>query len=453
MKSLTRITLFAVVLVMAATGCRKVKQTTIYTANVPVYMSYESLRTSIVNDNDRVLEKPGKIFLYGDWIMINDFESGIHLYDNTNPANPVHKAFVNVPGNVDMAVRDNILYVDSYVDLVAIDISDPEGVREVGRVPDALSYTIPSTMDWTYPVSNVDPTKGVVTGYQVAEVREDCKDEDCYGYYRSAWDEDWNGTWNGSMMSDAGSPVSFSGTTNNVRSSASSSQSGIAGSMARFMLIDTYLYVIVDETTVNIYDISTNNMNYVNSFSPWNDAGGWGMIETLFTFKEHLFIGSNNGMVAYNVSSPDNPSYLSSYSHMTSCDPVVANDDYAFVTLRAGNTCNWANDNQLDILDIDDIMQPRLIKTWPMTNPHGLSIDSESELLFLCDGTDGLKIYDFSVIGETGANRLDHITGMETYDVITHRSIAHVISRDGLYQYQYSPEGEMTELSRIELGD
>ena len=138
---------------------------------------------------------------------------------------------------------------------------------------------------------------------------------------------------------------------------------------------------------------------------------------------------------------------------MTACDPVVANDEYAFVTLRAGNTCNWSNDNQLDVLNIEDIMQPKLIGTWGMTNPYGLSIDSESELLFICDGTDGLKIYDFSVIEQTGSNRLDHISGMETYDIITHRNIAHVISRDGLYQYQYSPEGEMTELSRIELGN
>ena len=105
-------------------------------------MSYEELRSSVYNDNDQQLERPGKIFLYNSLILINDFEKGIHVYDNSNPSSPSHVAFINIPGNVDIAVRDNILYVDSYVDLVAIDISDPTEVKEIGRTENALSYNI-----------------------------------------------------------------------------------------------------------------------------------------------------------------------------------------------------------------------------------------------------------------------------------------------------------------------
>jgi len=435
---------------LAFSSCERVKQTSVYTANVPQYLSYDELRTSVKNDNSQTLEKPGKIFLYNNLILINDFESGVHVYDNSNPTSPEHIAFINVPGNVDIAVRDNILYVDSYVDLVAIDISDPTDVREIGRAEDALSYTIPSLDNWEYPVSRIDQSKGVITDYKVEEIEETCVNEECHVYYSNMTDE-WAGTWGGTMMSDQGTAVSFSGNANNVRSSAASNQSGIAGSMARFMLIDNFLYVISDENTVDVFDINTSSMQKVTEFQPWNEAGGFGFIETLFTFKDHLFIGSNSGMLAYDVSDASNPTYLSSYSHMTSCDPVVANDDYAFVTLRSGSMCGWGNDNQLDVLDIEDIMSPSILRTVGLTNPHGLGIDDNEKMLFICDGTAGLKVFDYTNVLQIDQNQIANVTGNETYDVIVFNGIAHVIGTQGLVQYNYSTDGTMDVLSTISL--
>jgi len=454
MKTLLRLSfIFAMVLTLVS-SCQRVTQTTIYTANVPEYLSYEELRTSVTNENDHALERPGKIFLYNSLILINEFEKGIHIYDNSNPSSPSHVGFINIPGNVDIALRDNILYLDSYVDLVAIDISDPTQAREVARAENVLSYTIPSQMDWKYPVARIDPTKGVVTGYSVGEVEETCENEECRTFYKSHMSDDWGGSWNGQMMSDEGTPVSFSGSTNNVRSTAGASNGGgIAGSMARFMMIDNNLYVISDENTVKVFDITTSNMREVYQFKPWQEANNqWGTIETLFTFKEHLFIGSNVGMLAYDISNPDQPRYLSNYSHMTSCDPVVANDDYAFVTLRAGgNTCNWGTENQMDVLDIEDIMNPLIITNVSMSNPHGLDIDSDQQMVFVCDGWDGLKVFDFSNIDQIGSNRINHLPGFDTYDVILNNGIAHVIGDGGLRQFTYDDQGQLTELSTIEL--
>ena len=114
-------------------------------------------------------------------------------------------------------------------------------------------------------------------------------------------------------------------------------------------------------------------MREVNTFQPWQQAGGGrGVIETLFTFKDRLFIGSNVGMLAYNISDPSSPQYLSSYSHLTSCDPVVANDDYAFVTLRAGTACGATNTNQMDVLDIVDIMSPTIVQYGQLVKPTWL---------------------------------------------------------------------------------
>lgn len=448
MKTTIRI-IIALFLVGSFSSCEKISKTTSFTANVPMYMSYKDLRSAVSNDNSQTLEKPGKIFLYNSLILINDFEKGIHIYDNRNPSAPSHIAFIQIPGNIDIAVRDNILYADSYTDLVAIDISNPTNAREVGRTSNALSYTIPSGMDWNYPVAEIDESKGVVIGYTIGEVEETCKNQDCRVYYDM--NEEWNGSWGGQMMSDEGSPVSFSGNTNSVRSSSSSNNSAIAGSMARFMMIENYLYVITDQNTVEVFDIRTNYLQSVASFKPWEDASGWGMIETLFSFKNHLFIGSNSGMLAYNVINPSSPVYLSSYSHMTSCDPVVANDQYAFVTLRAGNNCNWGNTNQLDILDITDIMSPAALSSFEMSNPHGLGIDSENEILFVCDGFDGLKVYSFKDINQVSSSQLDHYSGIETYDVIINNGIAHVIGADGLKQFGYNNQGELSELSTISL--
>jgi len=441
--------LTVIVIALVFTGCQKFSQKRIYTANIPVYISYDELRSSIRNENDLALQRPGKIFLYNNYILINDFEQGIHVYNNANPSAPEHVAFIRIPGNVDMAIKNDILYADSYVDIVALDISDPTNVKEVGRGLNVLSYTVPGGMDWQYPVSNIDITKGAVIGYQIGEVEEECKNDECgfIFYDNVAMNQ---GNWGGSMMSEDGSPVSFAGTNNNnVRSVAASNNTAIAGSMARFLMVEDYLFAISDQSTVKVFDITSNSMTELTSFSPSNDSWNWGgNIETLFTFKEHLFIGSSGGMIVYNIDNPASPEYISVYTHMTSCDPVVANESHAFVTLRSGNTCGAAAGDQLDVLDIENIMNPFLLQAYPLSNPHGLSLDDENKLLFVCDGFDGLKVFNTSDI-----NQLTQITSQsgETYDVITYRNIAHVIGQDGLVQYEYNESGQLDKLSSISL--
>lgn len=66
------------------------------------------------------LTSPGKIYLYQNWIFLVEKYKGIHLIDNTDPSNPVRKAFLKVPGCMDVAVRNNVLYTDNAVDLVAV---------------------------------------------------------------------------------------------------------------------------------------------------------------------------------------------------------------------------------------------------------------------------------------------------------------------------------------------
>lgn len=106
----------------------------------PVYMSYEELRAPLKVETNRSLRATGKIYLYQDYLIISEPNKGIHIYDNTDKASPVHKAFVKVPGNLDIAVRDGYLYADSFVDLVVIDINDIDNIVDVHRVESMFPY-------------------------------------------------------------------------------------------------------------------------------------------------------------------------------------------------------------------------------------------------------------------------------------------------------------------------
>src|SRR5690606_30528234 len=100
-----------------------------YKIYMPVYQGIDEFRASVKSEAPREIEHPGKIYLYGHYIFLNELNKGIHIIDNSNPAAPDKLAFINIPGYVDMAAIDYILYADSYIDLVALDIRDPRTVK------------------------------------------------------------------------------------------------------------------------------------------------------------------------------------------------------------------------------------------------------------------------------------------------------------------------------------
>ena len=82
-----------------------------YKVNAPVYMSYKELRSSVKSMpvTETKITKPGKIYYWNNYLFVNEYSKGIHVIDNTNPSNPVFKTFINIPGNVDMSIKDGIL--------------------------------------------------------------------------------------------------------------------------------------------------------------------------------------------------------------------------------------------------------------------------------------------------------------------------------------------------------
>jgi hypothetical protein len=171
--------------------------------------------------------------------------------------------------------------------------------------------------------------------------------------------------------------------------------------------------------------------------------------ETVFIDGTNLFIGTQTGMLIYDVSQPTSPTYISEYNHFQSCDPVVVKDGYAYVTLRAGNRCgNWQN--VLDVVDLTTISNPVLIKSYPMNEPYGLGIDNNT--LFVCDGPAGLKIYDASDPARIDEKLLKQYTGLVAHDVIPFNNLLIMIAEDGIYQYSYTDLQNIVQLSKITIG-
>ena len=106
----------------------------------PVYMTYEELRQPISGKEPQDLNKLGKIYIYKEYLLVNYPNTGIHIFDNTDPAHPINLIFLNIPGNVDIAVKDDVLYADSYIDLVAFDLLDINDVHEIKRVQNVFPY-------------------------------------------------------------------------------------------------------------------------------------------------------------------------------------------------------------------------------------------------------------------------------------------------------------------------
>lgn len=89
----------------------------------PVYGSLNDLNTIITNGETN-LENPGKIYVMGDLLFVNEAFKGVHVFDNSDPSNPTKKTFIAIPGNMDVTIVGDHMYADYLQGIVTIDISD-----------------------------------------------------------------------------------------------------------------------------------------------------------------------------------------------------------------------------------------------------------------------------------------------------------------------------------------
>ena len=229
------------------------------------------------------------------------------------------------------------------------------------------------------------------------------------------------------------------GAASDSSSKASSSPVGRAGSQARFAIVGDYLY------TVNRWDLQIFDITTPATPSAWRRQSIGFDIETIFSYNNYLFIGSQEGVYIYDNSEPQFPRRVSSLVHARSCDPVVVEGNYAYVTLRSRNSRCSRGSNQLDVIDITDIYKPFVVRTFAMQQPAGLGVDSGK--VFVCDGLAGLKVFDAA--DPVNLTLLDRVTSQDCYDLIPASGLLVVSGADGLYQYDYSAL-PITELSKMQ---
>jgi hypothetical protein len=421
MKNLFIFCLFVSLLALLSCLKDKCTETQSYIYYKPVYVTPEEYKIPVSLSPSRTLNEPGKIYFYKNYIFINELRKGIHVINNENPKQPVNEGFITIPGNVDMAVMNNKLYVDSYTDLLVIDLDNP-------LIP-KLTERKENIFDSFY---FADGSNRILSHYEKTEFTQtlDCSSSEYGKYYYYETD------------GDVFISTRF-GENQTLNSGANGTpQIGKGGSMARFTISHQHLYAVGNAEIYSLPiqpDGTTGQPNVISL--PWG-------IETIFPFKNYLFLGANNGMHIMELIDPANPVLRSSFTHARACDPVVVDDDIAFVTLRTGENVCPGDKNELQVIDVNDIYNPRLLHTFPMQNPHGLGFWNNH--LYICEGKHGLKVFDKSDLASIGKNLKGKVTDYMAWDVIAIRhNLLLMIGEDGFYQFDCSDPAQIKLLSKI----
>ncbi|GGB03747.1 LVIVD repeat-containing protein [Puia dinghuensis] len=400
----------AIAIPLLFNGCDKKSNSIRMIISRPVYSDKSRILAAINGNPAEKIDSAGKIYIKDQYIFLSEPNKGIFIIDNSDPRHPRHIAFLSIPGNMDIAVKGNILYADMYQDLLAIDISDPHHVSIVSQLPGFFSGR-----RWVNGYNTPDGM--IITGWITKDTLVSVNRT---GGYLSP----------GGIM---GGPIAYSA------SASTTSATGTQGSMASMVLINNYLYAIAERHSLGVANVS--NPSALSSSQQM--YAGYDL-ETIYPFRDKLFLGSAEGVFIYDISNPAKPVEIGEFTHGRACDPVVVDSSYAYVTLHAGTSCGGSS-NELDIVSIRQLPQTQMLKTYPMTKPMGLCKDGD--LLFVCDGSDGVKIYNAK--DPANLQLLTKAGQGQAYDVIASAGRLLIVEDNGLYQYDYSNISNIGLLSFI----
>jgi len=400
----------ALALLLVATSCKD-KRFVHYYGNKPIYMSYDDLRSSVKLETAHTLKEKGAFLLHNSTLYIVEKNEGIHIFDNSNPQAPVNTGFLRVHGITDLSMKENTMYVNSYIDLVVLNCDNPENPVVENRVKDVFPYTF-NYPNNGYRTAAIDKEKGIVVGFELADIKEEKQENSYDGLYE----------------------------TNTLASGSSSGSSNSSGSISTFTTNSHHLYILSSNSIVS-FGISNASSPVKEGTTPLNR---WA--ETLLCDEEHLFIGTTTGMQVYNAPVSGSPSYASEIAHIVSCDPVAVDGNFAYYTIRSGTNCG-GNTNKLEVVDISNIQNPVLIGSFDMTNPHGLA--AENNKVWVCDNNSGIRCFNSSVPQNTGNMQLSQFTGMVAYDIIVRDNNAIVMGEHSLVQLNYANPASPQLISTI----
>lgn len=142
---------FALVLLLLAllnscfwNGTNDIADTEPFTQYQPVTMQRSAFELTTVLEPPKSIVTSGKIYVKDQYLFINEPNEGFHIYDNSNPENPINIAFLNVLGSSDLAIKFDTLYINNATDLIAVSIDYTTMTAEITK---RISNAFPQISD------------------------------------------------------------------------------------------------------------------------------------------------------------------------------------------------------------------------------------------------------------------------------------------------------------------
>lgn len=372
------------------------------TVHEDVLMNLDEIKNSFKVTEDYDIGKPGNIYTYGKYLLVAEKFKGIHILDNSNPANPIKLKFIVLKGNENFIIKDNFILADNGPDLLSIDFSNLNDIKIVDRQVNVNTSKIRGNQ--------------YIVGQNVSiqKVKKECDNN------------------NRGMLSSRSS-------SNDVNSSAAIGQ---GGSMSKFANLGNFLYIVNNSELIPV-EISNPSKPVTNPKMKLTSEN----VETLFPYKKYLYMGTSNGILIYNTEGSENsPRYVSTISHVFGCDPVIVSDDVAFSTIRGGTSCRNVTVNQLNLYDVSNPTFSNILRSYNMEEPYGLGI--KDDLLFICQGFKGLYVYDYDK-NTHNVNLRHSYPDIHAFDVIVNGNTLIITADNGLFQFDISNKDNLVYQSKL----
>lgn len=373
-----------------------------------VLQSIQEIRTSFSVSEDYKIKKPGNIYTYGDLLLVGEKFEGIHILDNSVPSNPKPLKFIHLKGNGNFAISNGILLAENGPDLLSIDINDLNNIQLIKRTENVNTNFVRGNQ--------------FVVGYnvEIKRVKKDCDDR------------------SGNRLADAGS--------NSIAAFSSSQQTiakGKGGSMSKFAIVNNYLYIVNNNTLIPI-DI-TDAKTPISKFSIGLQSND---VETLFPYKEYLYMGTSSGVLIYNCQgSAEAPAFVNRLVHVVGCDPVIVDNDIAFSTVRNGSSCRGGNTlNALYLFGVKNPSNSQFLRQFAMIHPYGLG--KKDNYVFICQGEEGLFVYKHNP-DNNNVEFVQSYPDIHAVDVIVNDNTLIVTADNGLFQFDISNPDAIKYLSEL----
>ncbi|MGL1933842.1 MAG: hypothetical protein OCD01_02420 [Fibrobacterales bacterium] len=393
-----------------------------YVRSLPLYTPYAEYLALIKNMPAVTPKNEGVTLLSGHWKLVNEANEGIHVYDNSDPVNPVYVTFIAIPGNRDFVIKNNTLLANSYETLLALDFTTPTAVTLLKDIPEILINDKYRRM----PIVSQD--SGFVSG--VNEVRTTevyCRNE----LYPTVYNESSNEFYFEEMYSldyyegndyDMIEPMMpyFEEESNG----------------AMFALGEEYLYAVSQEVMVTINVQDETSPKYLSK----SEVFGWNVMSVTIS-HDLLFVSGYDMVSVIDVSRPGNPGVSTALPGVTYCDELLFVGEYLYAASGGNERCYSRNDG-ITVVNISDKSEPLIEETYSMDGPTDIEI--VNGYLYACDGRAGFKIFTVEGSELNLITQLDTII-VETVSVV--EGIATLTSEDGVYTYDVTDPENPVELS------